>query len=96
MSPKLPSDRDLFDKLVLVVIFFVMLGLVASFTFRMVDEKDSSWARETAAGIVGALLMKINSDRKPTIPEGASGTVNTIANVPAPPAVVPPVVQPGA
>src|SRR5579859_1349565 len=83
-TPTLPSDRDLFDKTVLVMIFLLMLGMVSFFAFKAVDEKDSSWARETASGIIGALVMKINSDRKPPlgIPEGGSGTSTTVATVP--------------
>lgn len=79
VTPTLPSDRDLFDKTVLLAIFMLMLGMVAWFAYKAVDEKDSSWARETASGIIGALVMKINSDRKPPlgIPETGSGTSTT-------------------
>lgn len=67
--PKLQSAQDIFDKVLLVVVMLIMLGvLVCSFAKQdpKGDGKNSDWMRTEAATVVGALLLKITSDRKQT------------------------------
>jgi hypothetical protein len=61
--------REQFDKLLLVFLFTITISLALFMAQYPSDQQYVSWAKEMTTGILGALLLRINSDRKPIQPE---------------------------
>jgi hypothetical protein len=66
--------REQFDKLLLVLMFTITISLALFMAHYPGDQQYVSWAKEMTTGILGALLLRINSDRKAVTPPDAKPT----------------------
>lgn len=57
-----------FDKLLLVFMFCITVALALVMAHHSGDQQYVAWAKEMTTGILGALLLRINSDRKAVPP----------------------------